>query len=59
MVIAGAGLLMNYIVLPPSHVVPKPHFSPIPFVNGVAALIFRVGIPVAFIARRYIPQRFP
>jgi uncharacterized membrane protein YagU involved in acid resistance len=51
--------VMNYIVLPLSNVVPKPHFSPIPFVNGVAALIFCVGIPVAFIARRYIPQRFP
>jgi uncharacterized membrane protein YagU involved in acid resistance len=52
-------VVMNYIVLPLSNVVPKPHFSPTPFVNGVAALIFCVGIPVAFIARRYIPQRFP
>lgn len=51
-------VVMNYIVLPLSNVVPKPHFSPVPFVNGVAALIFCVGIPVAFIARRYIPQRF-
>jgi uncharacterized membrane protein YagU involved in acid resistance len=52
-------VVMNYIVLPLSHVVPKPHFSPVLFVNGVAALIFCVGIPVAFIARRYIPQQFP
>lgn len=51
-------VVMNYIVLPLSNVVPKPHFSPVPFVNGVAALIFCVGIPVAFIARRHIPKRF-
>jgi hypothetical protein len=51
-------VVMNYIVLPLSKVVPKPHFSSIAFVNGVAALIFCVGIPVAFISRRFLPQRF-
>jgi hypothetical protein len=29
----------------------------IPFINGVAALVFCIGIPLAFIARRYVPQR--
>jgi hypothetical protein len=51
-------VVMNYVVLPLSKVVPKPHFSPVPFVNGVAALIVCVGIPVALIARRYVPQQF-
>jgi hypothetical protein len=51
--------VMNYLVLPLSRVVPKPHFVPVPFVIGVAALVFCVGIPVALIARRYIPQSVP
>jgi hypothetical protein len=50
--------VMNYIVLPQSRVVPKPHFSPVPFANGVAALVFLVGLPVALIGRRYLPQQF-
>jgi hypothetical protein len=57
MILAGAVLLVG--VLDISNVVPKPQLSPIPFANGVTALIFCVGIPVALIARRYIPQRFP
>jgi hypothetical protein len=58
-VIAGVGLLIGVLGIANAfNVVPKPHFSPIPFVNGVAVLIFCVGIPVAFIGRRYIPQRF-
>jgi hypothetical protein len=57
MILAGAVLLVG--VLDISNVVPKPQLSPIPFANGVTALIFCVGMPVALIARRYIPQRFP
>jgi hypothetical protein len=50
--------VMNYIVLPLSNVGPRPLFPPlIPFVNGVAALIICIGIPLAFIARRYVPQQ--
>ncbi len=47
--------VMNYIVLPLSKAGPRGHFSLITFVNGVGALIFFIGIPVALIARRYIP----
>jgi hypothetical protein len=50
--------VMNYIVLPLTKVPPTPPFPPlVPFINGVAALVFCIGIPLAFIARRYIPQR--
>jgi hypothetical protein len=49
--------VMNYIVLPLTKVAPRPPFPPlVPFANGVAALVFCIGIPLAFIARRYVPQ---
>jgi hypothetical protein len=49
--------VMNYIVLPLSNVGPGSLFPPlIPFINGVAALIICIGIPLALIARRYIGQ---
>jgi len=50
-------IVMNYLVLPPSKIGPRPTPSLIPLVNGVAALILFIGIPVAFIARRYIPYK--
>jgi hypothetical protein len=51
-------IVMNYIVLPLTRVPPRPPFPPlVPFVNGVAALIFCIGIPLAFIARRYVTQQ--
>jgi len=55
----GIGLycVMNYVVLPLTNVVPRPKFMLIPFINGVAALIFCIGIPLAFIARRHISQQ--
>ncbi|MCU1247315.1 MAG: hypothetical protein JWQ49_344 [Edaphobacter sp.] len=50
--------VMNYIVLPLTRVPPRPPFPPlVPFVNGVAALVCCIGIPLAFIARRYVPQQ--
>jgi hypothetical protein len=50
--------VMNYIVLPLTKVPPRPSFPPlVPFANGVAALVFCIGIPLAFIARRYVPQQ--
>lgn len=53
-------IVMNYIVLPLTRLAPRPVFPPlVPFVNGVAALIFCVGIPLAFLARRYVPQQIP
>jgi uncharacterized membrane protein YagU involved in acid resistance len=55
----GVGLycFMNYIVLPLTKVAPRSPFPPlVQFVNGVAALVFCIGIPLAFIARRYIAR---
>ena len=49
--------VMNYIVLPLSRIGWRPTPPLIPFINGVAALVFCIGIPLAFIARRYVPQR--
>jgi hypothetical protein len=50
-------IVMNYVVLPLSKVGLRPTPPLIPFVNGVAALVFCIGIPLAFIARRYVPQQ--
>ena len=50
-------IVMNYVVLPLSHVGLRPLPPLIPFINGVAALILFVGIPTALIARRYIPYK--
>ena len=52
-------LVMNYIVLPLSKIGLRPTPPLIPLINGVAALIFCIGIPLALIARRYIPQQIP
>jgi len=52
-------VVMNYIVLPLSKIGLRPTPPLIPLINGVAALIFCIGIPLAFIARRYIPQQIP
>ncbi|HEX4576568.1 MAG TPA: hypothetical protein VH117_04415 [Edaphobacter sp.] len=49
-------IVMNYIVLPLSKIGLRPT-PPLPaLINGVAALIFCIGIPLAFIARRYVSQ---
>ena len=51
-------IVMNYIILPLTKLPPRPPFPPlVPFVNGVAALVFCIGIPLAFIARRYVSQQ--
>lgn len=49
--------VMNYMVLPLSHVGLRPIPAWIPLVNGIGALIFLVGIPIALIARRYLSPR--
>jgi hypothetical protein len=49
--------VMNYAVLPLSKIGWRPIPPLIPLINGVAALVFCIGIPLAFIARRYIPQQ--
>jgi hypothetical protein len=48
--------VMNYIVLPLSKIGLRPTPPLVPLINGVAALVFCIGIPLAFIARRYVPQ---
>jgi hypothetical protein len=48
--------VMNYIVLPLSKIGLRPTPPLTPLINGVAALVFCIGIPLAFIARRYVPQ---
>jgi hypothetical protein len=55
----GAALycVMNYVVLPLSKIGWRSTPPLVPFVNGVAALVFCIGIPLAFIARRYVPQK--
>jgi hypothetical protein len=50
-------IVMNYIVVPLSKIGPRPTPPLIPLVNGVAALIFCIGIPTALIARHYIPYK--
>jgi hypothetical protein len=50
-------IVMNYIVLPLSKIGLRPTPPLVPFINGVAALVFCIGIPLAFIARRYVSQQ--
>jgi hypothetical protein len=52
-------IVMNYLVLPLSKIGLRPTPPLIPLINGVAALIFCIGIPIALIARRYIPHEAP
>jgi hypothetical protein len=52
-------IVMNYVVFPLSKIGLRPT-PPLPsLINGVAALIFCIGIPIALIARRYIPYKIP
>jgi hypothetical protein len=50
-------IVMNYVALPLSKIGLRPTPPLVPLINGVAALIFCIGIPLAFIARRYVPQQ--
>ena len=49
-------IVMNYVVLPFTHIGLRPLPPLIPLINGVSALIVCIGLPLAFIARRYIAQ---
>lgn len=49
-------IVMNYVVLPLSHIGLRPLPPLIPLINGVGALIVCIGLPLAFIARRHIAQ---
>lgn len=48
-------VVMNYIVLPLSHIRLHPLPPLFSLLNGIAALIVCVGIPIALIVRRYLP----
>ena len=50
-------IVMNYVVLPLSKIGLRPTPPLVPFINGVAALIVCIGIPLAFIARRYAARQ--
>jgi len=50
-------IVMNYIILPVSKIGLRPMPPLVALINGVAALVFCIGIPLAFIARRYVPQQ--
>jgi hypothetical protein len=50
-------VVMNYLVLPLSKIGLRPTPPLVPLINGVAALVFCIGIPLAFIARRYLAQQ--
>ena len=52
-------IVMNYVVFPLSKIGPRPTPPLVPLINGVAALVFCIGIPIALIARRYIPYKIP
>jgi hypothetical protein len=49
-------VIMNYVVLPLSHVGLRPLPPLIPLINGIGALIVCIGLPLALIARRYVSQ---
>lgn len=49
-------IVMNYVVLPLSHIGLRPLPPLAPLLNGIAALILCVGIPLAFLARHSIPK---
>jgi len=50
-------IVMNYVVLPLSHVGLRPLPPLVPLLNGVGALIVCIGLPLAFIARRYVSHQ--
>jgi hypothetical protein len=50
-------IVMNYIVLPLSHIGLRPLPPLAALINGVLALIIFIGLPLAFIARRYVPYQ--
>jgi hypothetical protein len=48
--------VMYSLVLPKSNVFPRSHFTPIAFLNNVAAMVFLVGIPIS-LANSYFAHR--
>ena len=52
-------IVMNYVVLPLSKIGLRPTPPLVPLINGVAALVFCIGIPLAFMARRFVAPQIP
>jgi hypothetical protein len=44
---------MNYLVLPQTHARPLPTQASIIVLNGVCAIVFCIGLPIALINRRF------
>jgi len=45
--------IMNYLVLPRTHAHPLPTEVSIAVINGVAAIVFCIGLPIALVNKRY------
>jgi uncharacterized membrane protein YagU involved in acid resistance len=45
--------IMNYLVLPHTHAHPLPTNASLAVLNGVCAIVFCVGLPIALINKRY------
>ena len=45
--------VMNYLVLPQTHARPLPTQASIIVLNGVCAIVFCIGLPIALINRRF------
>jgi uncharacterized membrane protein YagU involved in acid resistance len=45
--------VMNYLVLPQTHARPLPTQASLAVLNGVCAIVFCIGLPIALIAKRY------
>lgn len=45
--------IMNYLVLPQTHARPLPTQASIVVLNGVCAIVFCIGLPIALINRRF------
>ena len=48
-------LVMNYVVLPHSHVGPS-RFVPVVVANGVFAILILVGLPISLCNLRFAPK---
>jgi hypothetical protein len=45
--------IMNYLVVPQTHAHPLPTQASIPVLNGVCAIVFCIGLPIALINKRF------
>jgi hypothetical protein len=45
--------IMNYLVLPHTHARPLPTYASIAVLNGVCAIVFCIGLPIALVNKRF------